>query len=71
MEVIEELSRDPWVLMAARVAHTFSMDPVTVLADGGDELLNQVRVAAMLVVQRDEEEQAAKMRAQSRRGRRR
>lgn len=68
MAIIEELSRDPLILMAARVARTFRLDPVTVLDDGGDELLGMVRVAATLVVQRDEEEAAAKAKASGRRG---
>lgn len=71
MEVIEELSRDPLIVYAARVAKTFQIDPVTVLDDGGDELLGMVRVAAVMVVQRDEEEAARRAKASGRRGRRR
>lgn len=44
--------------ITARVARTFRMDPVTVLDNGGDELLTHLRIAAMLVVGRDEEEAA-------------
>jgi hypothetical protein len=36
------------------------MDPVTVLDDGGDELLTHLRIAAMVIVGRDEEEAARK-----------
>jgi hypothetical protein len=43
----------------ARVARTFRLDPVTV-ADSADELEMHLRIAAMLVVNRDEEESARK-----------
>lgn len=36
------------------------MDPVAVLQDGGDERLVHLRIAAMVAVARDEEEQARK-----------
>jgi hypothetical protein len=71
MEIVEELSHHPLVVTAARVGRTFRQDPVMILRDGGDELLNLVRTAATLVVQRDDEKEAEKARAQSRRGRRR
>ncbi len=71
MDIIEMLSHDPLVLYAARVSHTFHLDPVHVLTDSADDIRNMVRTAATMVVQRDEEEQAAKARASSKRGRRR
>lgn len=71
MELIEMLSHEPLVLYAARVANTFHLDPVHVLTDSTDDIRNMVRTAATMVVQRDEEEQAAKARSQSKRGRRR
>lgn len=71
MDVIDVLSHDPMVVMAARVGRTFRLDPILILDDGGDPLLNQVRVAATLVIQRDEEEQAAKAKSKGRSGRRR
>lgn len=48
------------LVTAARVANTFGMDPVAVLRDEGDELLLHMRIAAMVVVGRDEEEAARK-----------
>jgi hypothetical protein len=57
---VEWLSRHPTVQTAARVARTFRMDPVAVLDDGGDELLTHLRIAAMVIVGRDEEEAARK-----------
>lgn len=42
------------------MAHTFGMDPVAVLLDGGDERLVHLRIAAFVVVGRDEEEAARK-----------
>jgi hypothetical protein len=69
MELIEELSHDQLILYAARVAKTFQIDPVDVLRDDGDELLAMVRVAAVMVVQRDEEEAARRAKASSSRGR--
>lgn len=69
MELIEELSHDQLILYAARVAKTFRIDPVDVLRDGSDELLAMVRVAAVMVVQRDEEEAARRAKASSGRGR--
>lgn len=67
MAVIDMLSHDPLVMLAARVGRIFRVDPILILDDGGDPLLNQVRVAAAQVVQRDEEEQAAKARSSARR----
>lgn len=55
---IEFLSRLPALVTVARVARTFRMDPVAVLRDGGDPRLVHIRIAAMLAVARDEEEQA-------------
>jgi hypothetical protein len=69
MDMIDELSRHPLVVMAARVGKTFRVDPVSLLDDDGDAFLNQVRVAATLVVQRDEEEAAAKAKSGARRRR--
>ncbi len=40
--------------MAARIGDRFKIDPVTVLRDGGDSLINQIRVAAMQVVAADD-----------------
>jgi hypothetical protein len=65
--VIDELADHPAVIMAARIAKTFSLDPVAVLDDGGDELLNLVRSAATMVVQRDEEKQADEAKSKARR----
>lgn len=58
---IEWLSRNEQLKIAARVAHTFGMDPVAVLSDGGDERLVQLRIAAYVVIGRDEEEAARRM----------
>jgi hypothetical protein len=41
-------------------AKTFGMDPVAVLDDGGDERLVHLRIAAYVVIGRDEEEAARK-----------
>lgn len=49
---------DPAVQMAARVGRMFRVDPVSILSDGGDPLLNQVRLAAANVVAEDERKQA-------------
>lgn len=69
MEVIEELAQHPLVIMAARIGRMFRVDPVLILDDGGDELPNLVRNAAALVVNRDEEKEAERMRSQTRRKR--
>lgn len=69
MAAIEELAAHPTVIHAARVAKMFQIDPVAVLRDGGDELVNMVRTAAAMVVSRDEEKEAEKARSQSRRRR--
>lgn len=62
-ERIEWLSRNDQLKVAARVAKTFGMDPVAVLDDGGDERLVHLRIAAYVVVGRDEEEAARKMKS--------
>lgn len=69
MEIIEELAAHPLVIMAGRIGRMFRVDPVLILDDGGDELPNLVRNAAALVVQRDEEKEAERMRSSSRRRR--
>lgn len=48
------------VKMASRIGAVFGMDPVTVLRDGGDELLMQLRVAAYQVWISDERARNAK-----------
>lgn len=53
-ERIEWLSQHPLVQLAARVGERFAMDPIAVLRDRGDPLLNEVRAAALLVTARDE-----------------
>lgn len=40
------------------MAKTFGMDPVAVLEDRGDDFRVHLRIAAMLVANRDEEEAA-------------
>ena len=67
MDIIEELAADPMVIMAARIGRVFRLDPIAILDDGGDELLNLVRTAATLVVARDEEKQAEQAKVQARR----
>lgn len=51
---IDWLVNHPQVVSAARIAHTFGMDPIAVLDDRGDLLRTLVRVAAYQVVQADE-----------------
>jgi hypothetical protein len=59
-ERIEWLSYHPSVQTVARVARTFRIDPVLVLADEGEEFQTHLRIAAMIAVGRDEEEAARK-----------
>jgi hypothetical protein len=56
--------------MAARVAKLFGLDPIAVLDDGGDELINAVRMACAVIVQDDERKSAEESRARSSAGRR-
>lgn len=51
---IEWLQGNDLVRMAARIGERFKIDPITVLRDGGDSLLNEIRVAAMAVIAADE-----------------
>lgn len=67
---IEWLSRNPLLMLAARIARTFRIDPVTVLQDQGDEFLLNVRAAALAVVQRDEKQSADQVKRGSSRGKR-
>lgn len=67
---IEWLSRNPLIMLTARIARTFRIDPVTVLKDQGDEFLLNVRAAALTVVQRDEKQQADQVKRGSSRGKR-
>jgi hypothetical protein len=48
------------VINAARVGQAFGQDPVALLRDEGDPLLTEIRLAALDVVGRDEEERARK-----------
>jgi hypothetical protein len=52
--------------MAARVAKCFGLDPVAVLDDSGDDLLNAVRMAAVKVIREDERKEAEQRKAGSR-----
>lgn len=51
---IDWLAGHPQVIAAARIAHTFGMDPIAALDDRGDVLRTLVRAAAYQVVQADE-----------------
>jgi hypothetical protein len=44
--------------MAARIAKTFSIDPVMILNDDGDDLINSIRLAAAQIVNDDERKAA-------------
>ncbi len=55
---MEWLSHHPTIMNIARVAQAFGQDPVTLLRDGGDPFLTDVRIACLAVVSRDEEERA-------------
>lgn len=55
---MEWLSRHPSVVSASRIAGAFSMDPIAVLRDRGDPLVELVREAAYQVWVRDEEARA-------------
>jgi hypothetical protein len=55
---LDWLTRNPLVINAARIAHTFGMDPVAVLRDEGDPLIMLVRTAAAHIIADDEERQA-------------
>ena len=52
--MLDLLSHDAELMQVARVAKTFSLDPVALLRDRGDDFLMLVRVAAAQVVERDE-----------------
>ena len=67
---IEWLSRNPLLMLTARIARTFRIDPVTVLQDRGDEFLLNIRAAALQVVQRDEKQSADQVKKSSPRGKR-
>lgn len=54
---IETLSAHPSVKTAARVARTFGIDPLVVL-DEADDFRAHVRIAAWMVTQHDDEEEA-------------
>lgn len=60
------LKEDSSVIMAARVGKMFQLDPIAILDDGGDDLINAVRLAAAQIVQDDEKKQADQQRAASR-----
>lgn len=66
---MEFLQADTVVQMAARVAKTFSIDPIVILRDSEDPLVNQVRMAAAYVVQEDERKAAEQSKAGGRRPR--
>lgn len=51
------------MVQIARIAHTFSQDPVTLLRDDGDEFETLIRIASAQVIERDEKAQAAEMKA--------
>lgn len=53
------------MIQIARVAHTFSQDPVALLRDDGDEFVTLLRIAAAQVIERDEKAQRAEMEANS------
>ena len=55
------------MVQIARIAHTFSQDPVALLRDDGDEFVTLLRIAAAQVIERDEKAQAAEMKANQRR----
>lgn len=59
-ERVTWLSHHPMVINAARVGQTFGQDPIALLRDQGDPLLTEIRLAALDVVSRDEEERARK-----------
>jgi hypothetical protein len=59
------LSHHPTVVQIARIAHTFSQDPVALLCDDGDEFVTLLRIAATQVIERDDKAQQAEMRANS------
>lgn len=56
--MIEFLSRDARVEQAARVARVFHLDPVALLTDNEDEFPMMVRIAAVMVVNRDKQKEA-------------
>lgn len=51
----------------ARIAKTFGQDPVALLRDGGDDLVNLMRAAAYQVIQADEKAAEAEAKKQQRR----
>lgn len=54
---------------AARVARVFHLDPVALLDDHGDDFPMMVRIAAVMVVNRDRQKEAeAEARAARRKG---
>ena len=61
------LSEHPQIVMNARIARKFKLDPAVLLDDGGDEFVAMVRQAALLVVQRDEKREADDMKSRRRR----
>lgn len=48
------------MINVARIGHVFGQDPIALLRDQGDQLLTEIRLAALAVVNRDEEEKARK-----------
>jgi len=48
------------VINVARVGSVFGQDPVALLRDEGDLLLTEIRLAALAVVNRDEQAQTRK-----------
>lgn len=63
-ETISWLEQDPGVQMAARVGYLFKIDPAQILSDGGDPLINQVRIAAANVVAEDKRKENAEQERQ-------
>lgn len=55
------------MIAAARIAKVFGQDPVAMVRDGGDPLVNLVRAAAYQVVAADERAAEAEMKKNQRR----
>jgi hypothetical protein len=55
-ERVDWLSHHPLVINAARVGEVFGQDPIALLREEGDPLLTDIRLAALAVHNRDEEE---------------
>lgn len=53
-------------MVGARIAKAFGQDPVEMIRDSGDPLINLVRAAAYQVVQADEKAAEAEMKKQQR-----